>query len=287
MAFPESRARRRTAVLATALASAALAFIEHRRRRARSRDDARLQRERRGPQARRPEHRGLLPGAGGHHRHRQRQRPQHLPELHQRLPAGHAGRHRQVVRRLPRAVLRRAGPADAHQRRLGGDRRSTRPRAFKAASTGDDGNQYFVPVYNYPWVVMYRKSLWEEKGYTVPTTMDEFKALGDQMIADGLVPARPRRLGRLAGHGHVRHPEHAHERLRLPHRPHGRPEKWSDPRVKAVFEMWRDDVLPYTQEGAAGRTWQDAAKAALVDKTAGMYFLGTFAAEQAARRGHP
>ena len=59
-------------------------------------------------------------------------------------------------------------------------------------------------------------------------------------------------------------------------------EKWSDPRVKAVFEMWRDDVLPYTQEGAAGRTWQDAAKAALVDKTAGMYFLGTFAAEQAA-----
>jgi multiple sugar transport system substrate-binding protein len=46
--------------------------------------------------------------------------------------------------------------------------------------------------------------------------------------------------------------------------------------------MWRDSVLPYTQEGAAGRTWQDAAKAALVDKTAGMYFLGTFAAEQAA-----
>ena len=59
---------------------------------------------------------------------------------------------------------------------------------LKAASTGADGNQYFVPVYNYPWVVMYRKSLWDEKGYTVPTTMDEFKALGDQMIADGLAP---------------------------------------------------------------------------------------------------
>ncbi len=33
---------------------------------------------------------------------------------------------------------------------------------LKAASTGADGNQYFVPVYNYPWVVMYRKSVWEE-----------------------------------------------------------------------------------------------------------------------------
>ena len=59
---------------------------------------------------------------------------------------------------------------------------------LKAASTGSDGKMYFVPVYNYPWVVLYRKSLFEEKGYTVPTTIDEFKALGDKMKADGLVP---------------------------------------------------------------------------------------------------
>jgi multiple sugar transport system substrate-binding protein len=61
-------------------------------------------------------------------------------------------------------------------------------------------------------------------------------------------------------------------------------EKWSDPKVKAVFEYWRD-LLPYFQEGAPGRTWQDAAKAALVDSTAGMYFLGTFAVEQAGENG--
>ncbi|HEY3164076.1 MAG TPA: extracellular solute-binding protein, partial [Candidatus Limnocylindrales bacterium] len=30
--------------------------------------------------------------------------------------------------------------------------------AFKTASTGDDGKQYFIPFYNYPWVVIYRKS---------------------------------------------------------------------------------------------------------------------------------
>lgn len=153
---------------------------------------------------------------------------------------------------------------------------------LKAASTGIDGNQYFVPVYNYPWVVMYRKSVWEEKGYTVPTTMAEFKTLGDQMIADGLVPLA---LGDLDGWPAMG----TFDILNMRQNGYdfhiglmeGR-EKWSDPRVKTVFEIWRDDVLPYTQEGAAGRTWQDAAKAALVDKTAGMYFLGTFAAEQAA-----
>ena len=30
--------------------------------------------------------------------------------------------------------------------------------AFKKASTGDDGKQYFVPLYNYPWAVFYRKA---------------------------------------------------------------------------------------------------------------------------------
>ena len=59
---------------------------------------------------------------------------------------------------------------------------------FKAASTGDDGKQYFVPLYNYPWAVHYSKSLFEEKGYTVPTTWDELIALADQMKADGIIP---------------------------------------------------------------------------------------------------
>ncbi len=153
---------------------------------------------------------------------------------------------------------------------------------LKTASTGNDGNQYFVPVYNYPWVMMYRKSVWDEMGYTEPTTMDEFKALGDQMVADGLIPLA---LGDLDGWPAMG----TFDILNMRQNGYdfhiglmeGR-EKWSDPRVKTVFEIWRDDVLPYTQEGAAGRSWQDAAKAALVDKTAGMYFLGTFAAEQAA-----
>jgi len=151
---------------------------------------------------------------------------------------------------------------------------------LKAASLGADGKAYFVPVYNYPWVVLYRKSLFSEKGYTIPKTIEEFKALGDKIKADGLVPLA---LGDQDGwpamgtfdilnmriNGYTFHIDLMEGRA-----------KWSDPKVKAVFETWRD-LLPYFQEGAPGRTWQDAAKAALVDKSAAMYFLGTFAVEQA------
>jgi len=151
---------------------------------------------------------------------------------------------------------------------------------LKVASTAADGKQYFMPVYQYPWVVLYRKSLFTEKGYTIPKTITEFTALGDKMKADGLVPLA---FGDQDGwpamgtfdilnmrmNGYTFH-------IGLMNGT----EKWNDPRVKAVFEKWAE-LLPYFQEGSPGRTWQDAAKLALVDKKAGMYFLGTFANEQA------
>ena len=151
---------------------------------------------------------------------------------------------------------------------------------LKAASAGSDGKMYFVPAYNYPWVVLYRKSLFTEKGYTVPKTIEEFKALGDKMKTDGIVPLA---LGDKDGWPAMG----TYDILNMRQNGYdfhvglmeGR-EKWSDPKVKAVFELWKG-LLPYFQEGAPGRTWQDAAKAALNDKTAGMYFLGTFAVEQA------
>jgi len=151
---------------------------------------------------------------------------------------------------------------------------------LKDASLGADGKAYFVPVYNYPWVVMYRKSLFEEKGYEIPATIDEFKALGDKMIADGIVPLA---LGQQDGWPAMGTFDILNMRMNGYDFHIGLMEgneKWNDPRVKSVFEMWAE-LLPYFQEGPVGRTWQDAAKAALVDKTAGMYFLGTFALEQA------
>jgi multiple sugar transport system substrate-binding protein len=155
--------------------------------------------------------------------------------------------------------------------------------AFKVGSTGDDGKQYFVPFYNYPWAVFYRPSLFKDKGYTIPTTLDEFKTLATKMQADGIIPMAfgdsdgwpamgtfdiinlrqngyDFHVGLMAGN-----------------------EKWTDPKTKSVFEIWRD-LLPFYQEGAAGRTWQDAAQA-LIQKKAGMYLLGSFVSEQFVQAG--
>src|SRR6478735_3417777 len=60
--------------------------------------------------------------------------------------------------------------------------------ALKKASTGADGKMYLIPNYNYPWGFFYRKSLWAEKGYEVPTTYDALLALCKKMQADGLIP---------------------------------------------------------------------------------------------------
>ena len=147
--------------------------------------------------------------------------------------------------------------------------------AVKIASTGYDGKQYLLPLETYPWVVMYRKSLFAAKGYAVPTTMSDFMALSVRMRADGLVPlAFGNKDGwpvmaifdildmRMNGYDF-------HMRLLAGD------EKWSDPRVKAVFQEWVQ-LLPYIQTGAVNRTWQQAAQS-LFDETAGMFFMGTFA----------
>ena len=148
--------------------------------------------------------------------------PQRLPERH------HARTSRATpddiftwFAGLPPEVLRRPGPADAHRRRLG-ERRRQLLRRLQDGRHGQRRQDLHGPVGNYPWVVMYRKSVFEDKGYTVPTTWDEFTALADKMKTDGLIPMAFARQGRLAGHGHVRHPQHAHQRLPVPRRPDGR-----------------------------------------------------------------
>jgi multiple sugar transport system substrate-binding protein len=150
--------------------------------------------------------------------------------------------------------------------------------AFKVGSTGDDGKQYFVPIYNYPWAVFYRKSVFQAKGYQIPTTLDELKTLGAKMKQDGLIPFA---FGDKDGWPAMG----TFDILNL--RTNGYDfhvglmtgkEKWSDPKVKTVFQTWQT-LLPLHQEGAAGRTWQDAAQA-LVTKKAGMYLLGMFVSQQ-------
>ncbi|NUQ98426.1 MAG: carbohydrate ABC transporter substrate-binding protein [Streptomyces sp.] len=152
------------------------------------------------------------------------------------------------------------------------------PDAMKQLSKGEDGKYYFVPLYTYPWALFYRKSVFKQHGYQVPTTWEQLVALCKQMKKDGLVPiafgdkdAWPA-MGtfdqinfRLNGYDF-------HKSLMA-----GK-EAWTDPKVKAVFDHW-SELLPYHQDGFMGRTWQDAAQT-LVSKKAGMYVLGSFVAQQ-------
>ena len=139
-----------------------------------------------------------------------------------------------------------------------------------------------MPFYFYPWGVHYRKSLFEEKGYAIPTTWDEFKALCDQMQTDGLIP--------LAGANDGRWPQMGmFDMLNLRINGYdfhvslmGGNESWTDDQVKAVFTTW-EELLPYYQPDANGRTWQDAANG-LGNNDAGMFLLGTFVTIELRRR---
>jgi multiple sugar transport system substrate-binding protein len=150
---------------------------------------------------------------------------------------------------------------------------------MQQASKGLDGHFYFVPIYNYPWAVFYRKSVFAQHGYTVPKTWDQFMALMKKMKADGLTPlAFTDKDGwpamgtfdilnmRINGYDF-------HVRLMA-----GK-ESWDSAKVKAVFNQWRE-VLPYTSQGALGLTWQEGAQQ-MINKQAGMYLLGSFVGQQA------
>jgi multiple sugar transport system substrate-binding protein len=150
--------------------------------------------------------------------------------------------------------------------------------AFKVGSTGDDGKQYFIPIYLYPWAVFYRKSLFAEKGYTIPKTFDELKTLAAKIQSDGLIPfAFADKEGwpaqgtfdiiNLRQNGYDFHVNLMAGK-----------EKWTDPKVTAVFERWKE-ILPFHQEGAAGRNWADASTT-LLQKKAAMYFHGMFTSQQ-------
>jgi multiple sugar transport system substrate-binding protein len=144
--------------------------------------------------------------------------------------------------------------------------------ALKKQSTGADGKQYFVPLYYYPWAVFHRKSVFQEKGYEVPRTFDEYRALARQMQKDGLVPFA---FGDKDGWPAMGTFDYLNMRangydfhLALM----SGQKSWNSPQVKQVFDLWRG-LMPYHQKGANGRTWQEAAQT-LAQKKAGMTVLG-------------
>ncbi|WP_199837453.1 ABC transporter substrate-binding protein [Streptomyces caniscabiei] len=167
-----------------------------------------------------------------------------------------------------------ASPVDDVWDKIGGNF----PDAMRQLSRGEDGKYYFVPMTTYPWAVFYRRSVFRKHGYEVPTTWDQLIALCKQMQKDKLVPiafgdkdAWPA-LGtfdqiNFRANGYDFHVDLMAGKA-----------SWTDAKVRKVFDLWAE-LLPYHQEGAVGRTWQDAAQT-LVSKKAGMYLLGTFVGQQ-------
>ncbi|WP_375401272.1 ABC transporter substrate-binding protein [uncultured Amnibacterium sp.] len=149
---------------------------------------------------------------------------------------------------------------------------------LKKASTADDGKQYFVPNYNYPWGIFYRKSVWQAKGYEIPGTFDELIKLCKKMKSDGLIPIAfaDKELWPALGtfdylnlriNGYQFHVDLcAHK------------QGWDTPQVKEVFDTWKE-LLPYQDPNAPGQTWQEGAQK-VVEKKAGMHLLGSFITQQ-------
>ncbi|MDT0546316.1 MULTISPECIES: ABC transporter substrate-binding protein [Streptomyces] len=152
--------------------------------------------------------------------------------------------------------------------------------ATKQLCRGEDGKYYFVPLYNYPWAVFYRRSLFEERGYQVPRKWDEFIALAKRMKRDGLSPIASGYGGgdswsvlgafdylNLRANGYDFHMQLMRGQV-----------SWTDKRTARILDLWRE-LTPYYQSSAGGRSWQDAAQS-LLDKKSGMAVIGLFVGQQ-------
>ena len=150
--------------------------------------------------------------------------------------------------------------------------------AIKQASTGEDGKQYFVPLYNYPWAVHYRKSVFEANEFQPPTTLDEMVTLGQQMKKKNLVPLAFADKDGWPAMGTFYYLNMRINGYDFHINLMAGKEAWDSPQVATVFDTWRR-LLEISQSNSLGRTWQEAAQT-VAQKKSGMYLLGTFVGQQ-------
>ncbi len=149
---------------------------------------------------------------------------------------------------------------------------------FANAVKGDDGHVYAIPTDYYPWAIFYRKDVFAAHNYQIPTNWDDFMALCSKMKADGLVPMAFADKDGWPAMG-------TFDILNL--RMNGYDfhvglctgqQKWTDPKVTAVFKKWAE-LTPHYSPAFAGLTWQQGADQ-LLRKQAGMYLLGLFVSQE-------
>ncbi|TMC00722.1 MAG: carbohydrate ABC transporter substrate-binding protein [Chloroflexi bacterium] len=149
---------------------------------------------------------------------------------------------------------------------------------FEASIKGNDGKAYAIPTDYYPWAVFYRKDVWSQHGYTVPTNWNDLKALCEKMKKDGLIPIAfadkdgwPAQgtfdILNLRLNGYDFHTELLTGK-----------QKWTDARVTNVYKKW-SEITQYYSPAFAGLTWEQGADQ-LLRKQAGMYLLGLFVSDE-------
>ena len=147
--------------------------------------------------------------------------------------------------------------------------------ALKAASTGADNKQYFVPIYNYTWALFYRKSTFQQKGYQPPKNWDDYIALAKKIKADGGVPIGFSDQDGWPAMGTFDYINMRKNGYQFHVDLMAGKESWTDQKVKDVFGLWSTlfDQGLY-QAGANGRTWEQAGTS-FAKKEVGMVVFGT------------
>lgn len=150
--------------------------------------------------------------------------------------------------------------------------------SMREVSTATDGRPYFVPYSYYPWVVNYRKSVFEKHGWQPPKTLDELKELAQDMQKTGLTPIAFADRGGWEAFGMFDILNMRINGFEFHQELMAGCQNWASGQAREVFKVWAD-LLPLHQEGALGRSWQEAAQTLQQGKT-GMYLLGTFISQQ-------
>jgi multiple sugar transport system substrate-binding protein len=154
------------------------------------------------------------------------------------------------------------------------------PQSLRTLSTDAQGKQVFVPVNNYWWGFFYRKSNFAKWGVQEPKTWSDFISVCQTLKGKGVAPIG---IG-LGDTPWVASAWFDYLNIRINGAPFHREllagkQRFDDPKVKAVFEKWRE-VLPYFDPKGKAYPFQEATSKLLAGKT-GMFLIGTFFADAA------
>lgn len=149
------------------------------------------------------------------------------------------------------------------------------PKAFKSISYVGD-KAYFLPSNWYWWSVFYRKSIFEKYNLKEPKTWDEFLQVCQTLKDNGVTPITIGTKYKWTAAGWFDYLDMRINGQKFHIRLMEGKEKYNDPRVKKVFEYWKELLdKGYFVDNAASYSWQEGVRF-LNNGSAAMYLMGQF-----------